>query len=154
MVILGVMGGAPERDLQQQLDEVRARLAAVEACLGALQEDVRRAGRRADASEALAAEESERIGALETRGEVDREMIRELQAEGLISREHASHLEAALQTSRMIGAAVGIIMAFYGVTESGAFELLRRASADGNRKLRAVAEEVVLTGRTAGLPPR
>jgi AmiR/NasT family two-component response regulator len=52
----------------------------------------------------------------------------------------------------MIGAAVGIIMAFYGVTESAAFQMLKKTSMDRNVKLRAVAEEVVLTGSADGLP--
>lgn len=123
------------------------------ADIEALQEGARRSVQRADRSEERADTAAQRVDALQARVDIDQELIRELQAEGLVSREHATNLEAALQTSRMIGAAVGIVMAFYGVTESAAFELLRQASMDGNRRLRAVAEEVVLTGKSQGLPP-
>ena len=37
-------------------------------------------------------------------------------------------------------------MAVHHVSEVEAFALLRKASNDGNRKLRLVAEDVVLTG--------
>jgi AmiR/NasT family two-component response regulator len=57
-----------------------------------------------------------------------------------------AHLEAALVSSRRIGAAIGILMARRHVTYDQAFELLRVASQQGNRKLRDVAEDVIFTG--------
>ena len=69
-----------------------------------------------------------RIADVEGRLDVHEEMIAELQAEGLISSERAAHLEVALQTARMIGAAIGIVMTLYRVSEVGAFELLKKAS--------------------------
>lgn len=87
-----------------------------------------------------------RVGELERRVEVDRALIAELRAEGLLSREHAEHLEVALRSSRTIGAAIGIVMTHHHLSEQDAFEVLRQASMDSNRKLRALADEVVLTG--------
>jgi hypothetical protein len=56
------------------------------------------------------------------------------------------NLEKALETNRQIGMAVGIIMTTYRLTPERSFELLRLASMNRNRKLRDVAESVVLTG--------
>ena len=95
-----------------------------------------------------------RIADVEGRLDVHEEIIAELQTEGLISSERAEHLEVALQTARTIGAAIGIVMTRYRVSEVEAFDLLKKASQDSNRKLRVVAEEVVLTGDAPGLPPR
>lgn len=60
------------------------------------------------------------------------------------------NLEQALETNRRIGMAVGVVMATNRLTPERSFELLRRASMNGNRKLRDVAESVV---RTASLDP-
>ena len=148
------MGEVKRRSTQEQLDDLVARFVEADADIAALQEGARAASLRADVSEGLAAGESKRIDALEARAGIDREMIRELQADGLVAQEHVANLEAALQTARMIGAAVGIIMSFYGVPEIAAFDILRKASMDRNVKLRAVADEVVQTGSAGGLPPR
>jgi hypothetical protein len=88
---------------------------------------------------------------LARRMEADRVLIAELRAEGLLDRAHAEHLEEALRSSRRIGAAVGIVMSRRNLSEDDAFELLRRASMNGNRKLRSVADEVVLTGDVSDL---
>lgn len=62
-------------------------------------------------------------------------------------REHdRENLMQALTTSRQISTAVGIILSTHHLESGPAFELLRRASMDLNRKLRDVAEEVNLTG--------
>ena len=55
-------------------------------------------------------------------------------------------LQVAVETNRQIGAATGILMARLTLTQDQAFDLLRRASQDQNRKLRDIADEVVLTG--------
>lgn len=57
----------------------------------------------------------------------------------------------ALGTSRRIGAAVGILMSTYRVTEPEAFELLKRTSNHLNRKLQDIAQDVTDTGE---LPSR
>ncbi len=65
----------------------------------------------------------------------------------LATRHQAEHLTVALQNSREIGQAMGIIMATHKVTADKAFDLLRTASQHGHRKLREVAHEVTLTGQ-------
>ncbi|WP_138732536.1 ANTAR domain-containing protein [Modestobacter excelsi] len=60
------------------------------------------------------------------------------------------HLRAGLQTSRCIGMAMGILMTRRGLTEAAAFDVLARASQNANRKLRDVADDVVLTGELPG----
>jgi hypothetical protein len=55
-------------------------------------------------------------------------------------------LQAALESNRRIGIAVGILMTRLQITDEAAFDLLRRASNDRNVKLRVLAEEVIYTG--------
>lgn len=62
-----------------------------------------------------------------------------------------AHLTVALRTSRHIGMAMGILMCRHGWTEDRAFAALRDASQRQHRKLRDVAQDVVLTGE---LPAR
>jgi hypothetical protein len=58
----------------------------------------------------------------------------------------ARHLRRALERSRDIGAAVGVLMALHKVTQDDAFEMLRRSSQHHDRKVHAVAREVISTG--------
>lgn len=58
----------------------------------------------------------------------------------------AENLKRALEHSRDIGAAVGVLMALKKLPQDEAFELLRRTSQDQNRKLYAVALDVIATG--------
>lgn len=58
----------------------------------------------------------------------------------------ASNLQKALQSNRTIGTALGIVMASQAITAEQAFDELRRASQQSNRKLRDIADEVVYTG--------
>jgi len=59
----------------------------------------------------------------------------------------ANHLARALVSNREIGVAMGILMANGRLTESQAFDQLRTASQNVNRKLRDIAADVALTGR-------
>jgi GAF domain-containing protein len=52
-------------------------------------------------------------------------------------------LNKALQSRKVIGQAIGILMERYGMTEDRAFAFLVRTSSHGNIKLRAVAQELV-----------
>lgn len=61
-------------------------------------------------------------------------------------RREIAGLHQALETSREIGVALGIVMTTYKVTREQAFALLRIASQHSNRKLRDVAATVALTG--------
>ncbi len=58
----------------------------------------------------------------------------------------AANLRRALDHSRDIGAAVGVLMALRKVSREEAFDLLRRASQDQNRKLSDLALDVLNTG--------
>ena len=66
--------------------------------------------------------------------------------EARLRHEDVRNLGSALETSRMIGTAVGVLMAAHRMPQDAAFEVLRRTSMDLNRKLRDVAEEVTFTG--------
>lgn len=88
-------------------------------------------------------------GAFEPDGIVDAAIIAALVSLFLTLRStenRAAHLETALENSRLIGAAVGIVMHARRVTREDAFELLRTSSQNLNRKLRDVADQVVETG--------
>lgn len=67
-----------------------------------------------------------------------------------ISGDRADNLEAALHNSRTIGAAIGILTERLRIPSGQAFERLRQASQQGNRKLSDLAEELVETGTWPG----
>jgi hypothetical protein len=151
----------PESDVEAtgRLDEMNAQMAVNRADIDELLESRDEADRRADEADARADqsvaqadEDRRRVSDLETRAAVDRELVAELHADGMLSQEHIAHLEEALRSSRTIGAAMGIIMAGRGVTEQEAFAVLKKASSLENRKLRLIAEDLVLTGDVDGLP--
>jgi hypothetical protein len=67
--------------------------------------------------------------------------------------DHARSVEAALTSSRDIGAAQGILMERYKVSRDEAFGLLAVSSQHTNRKLRDVAVQLLETGEVP-MPPR
>ena len=87
-----------------------------------------------------------RVSELTDRSHAQNTTILELHTEAALTRAKVANLEAALQTSRSIGEAMGIVMAEHQVPEDEAFAILRKASMDTNRKLRELATEVVETG--------
>lgn len=58
----------------------------------------------------------------------------------------ARNLRLALDSNRQIGVAVGVLMARYRLTESQAYEMLKATSQQRHRKMRELAEDVVLIG--------
>jgi GAF domain-containing protein len=58
---------------------------------------------------------------------------------------HANQLNQALETRKVIGQAIGILMGKHRLTEERAFQFLVRASSTSNIKLRDVAAELVRT---------
>ncbi len=64
----------------------------------------------------------------------------------VVERDRAHHLQRALESNRDIGVAVGILMRDHALTRAQAFDVLRVASQDSNRKLVDVAAEVAETG--------
>jgi hypothetical protein len=73
-----------------------------------------------------------------------------LAVQSAVHQQDVDNLEAALTSSRQVGTAIGILMARDLVSSDEAFERLRRASQDLNRKLRDIAAEVALTGDLPG----
>jgi hypothetical protein len=67
-------------------------------------------------------------------------------------RDRAANLELALESSRQIGMAMGILMSRRLLTAEQAFDELRRASQLLHRKLRDIAAEVADTGALPDLP--
>ena len=68
------------------------------------------------------------------------------------SQEKVRHLEAALEHSRDIAAATGILMAMHKLTRDEAFEMLRKASQNTNTKVRDLALDVIEQGCLPGAP--
>jgi GAF domain-containing protein len=56
------------------------------------------------------------------------------------------HLNEALQTRKVVGQAIGIVMERYKLSEDRAFDFLVRASSQGNVRLRDVAQKLVDQG--------
>ena len=129
-------GGPSRRDLQAQID-------AVITQLNANRSDIDDLIKRADSSEERADRSESRADAAELRELVDRDMIADLQRDGILSQEHADQMDEALKSSRVIGSAIGMIMASRDLSEPEAFQVLRTASQNSNRKLRDLATELV-----------
>jgi AmiR/NasT family two-component response regulator len=70
----------------------------------------------------------------------------ELARELARAREQVAQLQEALQSSRTIGIAVGMVAARHGLTPEAAFAFLSRTSQTTNVKLRDVAAIMLETG--------
>lgn len=66
-----------------------------------------------------------------------------------LARDRATKLLRGLESNREIGVAIGILMQQHRISRGAAFDLLRAASQNSNRKLAAVASEVADTGTLA-----
>lgn len=77
---------------------------------------------------------------------------------GVLAQQRVANLERALASNREIGVAMGILMARHSITREQAFDLLRIASQNTNRKLVAIATDVADTGAlelpASGAKPR
>jgi hypothetical protein len=71
-----------------------------------------------------------------------------------VEQRKSENLLVALESSRQIGMAMGILMASKLLTAEQAFEQLRKASQHLHRRVREVAEQVAETGQLPPLPPR
>ena len=69
-----------------------------------------------------------------------------LHAELAAAHTQIANLKIALESSREIGAAIGILMNRCRVSYEQAFDILREASQRTHRKLREVAADLVYTG--------
>jgi AmiR/NasT family two-component response regulator len=90
-----------------------------------------------------------KVHSLERQNDRNHQLIKDLVEQGVLDRAQIESLEAALITSRKIGAAIGILMATDKITEPEAFDRLREVSQDSRRKLRDVADDVLITGMLA-----
>jgi hypothetical protein len=61
-------------------------------------------------------------------------------------RKNEANLERAVESHRLVGQAMGILIERHRIVSEEAFEVLRRASQDHNVKLREVARRVIETG--------
>lgn len=66
-----------------------------------------------------------------------------LDAEVADLRREVETLEVAMSSSRLIGTAIGLVMADHQVSRAAAFDLLRARSQNTNTRLAVVAAEVV-----------
>ena len=69
------------------------------------------------------------------------------------ARDLAQNMQAALESRAVIDQAKGILMERHKLTADQAFQLLAHASMRMNTKLRAIAEQLVLTGDLPGADP-
>lgn len=76
-----------------------------------------------------------------------------LAAQSIVNARKVENLQKALISNREIGTAMGVLMSRHHVTRDQAFDLLRIASQNSNRKLRDVAVDVAETGELP-LPAR
>ena len=67
------------------------------------------------------------------------------------ARDEAANLQTALETRGVIDQAKGILMARHRITADQAFQVLAQMSMKSNRKLRAVADDLVHTGELPGI---
>jgi hypothetical protein len=93
----------------------------------------------------------EAIGRIVSRILID---ARAFEGERRAAREHVANLERGLVSNRQVGQAVGILMHRHKLSDDESFELLRRTSQTLNRKLRDIADDVVLTGELPDDEPR
>jgi hypothetical protein len=61
-------------------------------------------------------------------------------------RQNEANLERAVESHRLVGQAMGILIERHRIVSEEAFDVLRRASQDHNVKLREVAQRVIDTG--------
>ena len=64
----------------------------------------------------------------------------------MLANDRARNLKRALESNREIGVAIGVLMHEHRLSRVQAFDVLRAASQDSNRKLADMAIEVVDTG--------
>jgi len=132
---------ADASDVRADASQARADEAEVRADKADVRAD--KAEARADRADLRADLGDLRVDKIAAAEFIDRELIAELQTEGELTREHLRELEQALRSSRVIGAAIGMLMATRNLDEDQAFAVLAKASHDADQRLRDVAELLV-----------
>jgi AmiR/NasT family two-component response regulator len=69
----------------------------------------------------------------------------------LAAKEEIAQLRVALEHRTVIGEAIGIIMERFGLNAEAAWEVLSRLSQERNRKVYAIAQELIGAGHSEGL---
>jgi hypothetical protein len=123
--------GTPGR-IQEQLDDLAGRVAANAADIDALEKRADESDLRQDESEAQAS--------------LDRDILATLQIDEELTRSQVAQLEQALRTSRVIGAAIGMVMNSRQVSQDEALTVLKQASSRSNVKLSALCAEMLQKG--------
>ena len=77
-----------------------------------------------------------------------------LALQNAVAQRKTVNLEIALESSRQIGTAIGILMSSRLITADRAFDELRKVSQHTHRKVRDVAAEVMETGALPEIKPR
>ena len=127
--------------LQQQINELVARVARSTHEIDELTADSRASMARADAAEA-------RIDQMEARAAVDRRMIEELRAAGVVGQESIEQVKAAITMSRTVGTAIGILMASRRISHDEALVVLDTASERAHVPLHHLAETIIVGAET------
>ena len=122
------LDGTPGR-FQEQLDDLATLIATNSADIDALEKRADESDLRQDESEAQAA--------------LDRDILATLQIDEELTRAHIDQLEQALRTSRIIGAALGMVMASRDISQDEALEVLKSASSRSNVKLSVLCANMV-----------
>ncbi|MBT9273690.1 ANTAR domain-containing protein [Phycicoccus sp. MAQZ13P-2] len=81
------------------------------------------------------------------------ELIAELQWGGVISSVQVSELQAVLRAARTIGAATGILMSRFGLSQERANDLIRQGATARNLTVGEVAHKIIETRGRAFTPP-
>jgi len=103
---------------------------------------------RSDLAHSRADLENNRTDLAQSRSDLaqSRSDLAQSQVDLAVANELAVNLQEALQASREIGMAMGILVERHKLTAEQAFDQLRGASSRRNVKLRDVAKEVLYTG--------
>jgi hypothetical protein len=139
--IAALMRRADASDARAEASDVRADRAEARADASEARAD--KAEARADQSDVRADIGDVRVNRIEAAVLADREIIAELQADGEVSREHTKQLQEALRSTRVIGAAIGMLMVSRNLTQDQAFDVLKKASQNSNQRLRDIARLMV-----------
>lgn len=129
--------------MKDQYDDLQRQIDQLVATVKDNRDDIQGLTARADAAELRADAAHDRADDLEARSVIDRELIAALQADGVLHQEHVDELQAALVSSRTIGAALGILMASRNIGQAEALTVLKETSQRTNTKLRDLAEMLV-----------
>ncbi len=129
--------------VNQQYDDLQRQIDELVVTVKRNRNDIQGLTERADQADLRAEAARDRVDDLEARSMVDRELIAELQADGALRQGHVAELEAALVSSRTIGAALGILMASRNIGQADALTVLKETSQRTNTKLRVIAETLV-----------